>query len=491
MYALLSLLCACHPDKEAVRGAAGGEGGQGEEGGANEGGGDSGEETGAGEGEGEGETGAPADPCQALAPSGDAATDKANIDACLATGEAVLQTGTFTLNAAISVPPGARLAGAGAEATTLRLTTAAAGATALLLLEGGAEVSDLHLDGNGQLSAAYVNGVIVLLGSNNHVHDCRLGNDTQSPAGVHDQGVYFVDPAGTNNLVQGVEISGTFYGVIFVAGLSAGSGNQLLDSTIHDTRCDSVTLVGYGEVIGNSIYETGWDCENGPIPGGGIYSLWNTNGGLVQGNSIHDTCGHGIDMDGVQGMLIAENTIWDPGYDWDGAWPACEGAAGIALIDSSYNTVRGNVVDNNDRPNNAGWDPNGVYAASGASAFSDLPFGASTIVAFALTQRPSSPGQTVGNVLSDNTFRAACSSGCGGVGYFLSRGTGTDASGGWSADTTNYITGTDPYGSSWGSVRCGGNWYAASSTCPGDAACNGDDDQHTYDWARNDDCRDY
>lgn len=485
----LLLLLACQDPKDDVRrgpadGESGAESGAPDGDSAESGGGESGGESGGAE------TGSP-DPCLAIAPSGDPESDHAAITACLASGEAALQAGTFLLDQGLALPVGARLSGAGAEATTLRLTAAAEGSSALLSLAGSAEVAGLHLDGDGRLSAAYVNAAVVITGSGNLVRDCVLGNDSQSPAGVHDQGVYFVDAAGTGNVVRDVEIRGTFYGVIFVGGLAAGSGNRLETSTIHDTRCDSVTLVGYGEVVGNTIYETGWDCENGPIPGGGIYSLWNTDGGLVEGNTIHDTCGHGVDMDGVQGMVITGNTIYDPGYDWDGAEPVCEGAAGIALIDSSNNTITDNVVENSERPNNAGWDPNGVYAASGASAFSDLPYGSSTIVAFALTQRPSSPGQTVGNVVDGNELRSACTGGCGGVGYFLSRGTGTDASGGWSAETTNYLTANNPYGSNVGSVRCGGNWYAASSSCPGDADCNQDDDQHSYDWARNDDCRDY
>lgn len=72
------------------------------------------------------------------------------------------------------------------------------------------------------------------------------------------------------------------------------------------------------------------------------------------------------------------------------------------------------------------------------------------------------------------------------------RGTGLDH-GTWSAATTNYFTGNDPYGSQVGSVRCGGNWFAANSTCnQGSAApCNVDDYQHTADWLRSDACRDY
>ena len=52
----------------------------------------------------------------------------------------------------------------------------------------------------------------------------------------------------------------------------------------------------------------------------------------------------------------------------------------------------------------------------------------------------------------------------------------------------------DPYGSNVGSRRCGGNWYAANSSCEesaSDADCNTDDWQHDGDWARNDGCYDW
>lgn len=452
--------------------------------------GDSGDSAETGDSADTGETGETADdPCVALQPRSDPAQNRENIEACLAGGRAVLAPGTFTLDAGVLVPPGANLRGDGPDLTTLRLVNPGQGA--VVTLQGGSELTGLTLDGDGNLTAPYVNAALVITGDDNDAHDLVLGNRAQSAAGVHDQGVYFVDPTSTGNLVRDAELSNTFYGVIFVAGLPEGSGNRIQNSVIHQIRCDSVTLVGFGEVVGNLIQDTGWDCENGPIPGGGVYSLWNTNGGLVQENTIHDTCGHGIDFDTTQRIQVLDNHIYDPGSTFGGAAPWCVGAAGVAIIDSAYTVVRGNVVENNDRPNNAGWDPNDVFHARGAADFSDLPFGASTVLALAITQRPGSPGTAIGNVVDDNELRAACTSGCGGVGYFFSRGTGTDASGGWSAHTTNYITRNDPYGSNWGSKRCGGNWYAAGSTCPGGEDCNGDDDQHTFDWARNDDCRDY
>ena len=79
---------------------------------------------------------------------------------------------------------------------------------------------------------------------------------------------------------------------------------------------------------------------------------------------------------------------------------------------------------------------------------------------------------------------AYCESPWVGLGYFVSRATGYNAAGEWSAETTNYFTGNSPFGSNIGSKRCGGNWYAASSECIEGALepeCNIDDPQHQGD----------
>lgn len=428
------------------------------------------------------------DPCDALTPEADPAANAAAIDACLATGHATLAPGRFEIDRGIAVPAGAVLAGAGAGVSVLALTSGVSGC--LLYLGGEATVQDLGLDGQDRLEFTYTNSIVILSGSYNRVSRTWIGNSGGTHRGAHTVGVYWLDAAGVGNVVEDSELYGTFYGAIFVAGLPAGSGNRLQGSTLHNIQCDSVTLVGYGEVDGNLIYENGWDCENGPIPGGGVYSLWNTTGASVTNNTVHDNCGHGIDLDGVANFLIEGNTLYDPGYTWGGWASWCGAAAGLAMMDVSTSVVRHNFVENNNRPWN-GANSNPVFAARGASAWSDLPGGASAVMAAMITVRPESAGGSQGNRFEDNTFRAACGSGCVGVGYFLGRGTGYDARGDWSASTTNYLTGNDPYGSNVGSVRCGGNWYAASSSCPGDPECNVDDEQHSYDWSRNDGCYSY
>ena len=114
------------------------------------------------------------------------------------------------------------------------------------------------------------------------------------------------------------------------------------------------------------------------------------------------------------------------------------------------------------------------------------------MLGFLLVRDPGSPYDAIGNSIEGNQMRAYCSGDCVGVGYFVSRGTGL-VGGDWSAATTNYFTGNDPFGSNVGSRRCGGNWYAANSICDAGAGapCNTDDYQHTATELRNDPCRDY
>jgi hypothetical protein len=167
------------------------------------------------------------------------------------------------------------------------------------------------------------------------------------------------------------------------------------------------------------------------------------------------------------------------------------------MIDSAFSVVSGNVVQSDDRTNNRLDETDGpwtVYRKSSSyPAFDDLPNGGSTIVAFELLQRPESPGTTVANVIDANELRAACTSGCVGVGYFQSRGTGLDSAGNFSDTMVNTFTRNNPYGSNIGSVRCGVNAFAIGDTCDGtfpSGNCNGDDHQHTG-FLRLDGCEDY
>jgi len=433
------------------------------------------------------------DPCMILEPLGSAAENREAIQACLdREGRALLVGGTYEIDGTLHVSA-ASLDGNG-QAATLRMTGTP---NSLVTVEDDALVQGLRLDANGRVDDT--NGAVVhLVGSRSTVRDAWIGDQLGPAAGYHLTGVYFIDASSTGNLVEDVEITNLFYGAIFVAGLPASSANRISGALIHGTQCDGVTFAGYGELVASTLYESGWDCENGPIPGASVYGLANPDGALIQGNAMSDDCGNVLDLDDVQNFVVEDNTLSGPGYQWEGWAPWCTGN-GAVLVDSSYNSFERNVVENSGRSNNRVdqfGDPNALFHARGAPEYSDLPDGGDTAIGFVLAQRPGSPGTTVNNSFADNELRAACTAPCVGLGWFASRGTGFDAAGGWSASTTNYFVRNSPYGSNQGSKRCGGNWYAANDTCTGDTwpegDCNRDDDQHDGgDWARNDDCAAY
>lgn len=445
------------------------------------------------DGDADSDSDADADPCDALTPGGDPTTNRTTLQSCLDTrGRATLLGGTWRVDQGITVPMGATLDGSD-RAATLRL---AGGSTNFLLtLQTSASARGLVLDGANEVMD--VNGAVVhFVGVDALLEDAWVGNAGGDAAGRHITGLYFINDVGGGNVARDVEVTDLFYGAIFRAGLTSDEANRIESSVIHDTRCDGVTFAGYGEVVDSTLYHSGSDCENGPIPGASVYGLANHAGALLARNTLYDDCGNVVDLDDVQGFLIEDNVLYGPGWDGDGAFPWCTGN-GMVLIDSSYNTVRGNIVENADRPNNRVGDfgdPNGIFSASGASDYSDLPSGANQTLGVVLAQRPWSPGTTLNNTFEDNEMRSTCSGGCTGLGWFASRGTGYDAAGGWSASTTNYFVRNTPFGSNIGSKRCGGNWYAASDDCGTtfpDGDCNQDDYQHTADWARNDGCGAY
>ncbi len=325
-------------------------------------------------------------------------------------------------------------------------------------------------------------------------------NPSPSLTGHRNAGIYFICNTCSGSVAEDNEITNTFYGALFAVGLKASTPNTLRKNTIHHIKCDSVSLAGFGRVLDNEIYETGWDCENGPIPGGGIYCL-ESPGGELTGNTLKNQCGMNIDIDSCANLVIKNNTLELPGYDFGGTAPWCVGAPSFGMVDTRNSTIEGNIVTNAGRASNrlglAG-DPNKILKPSVGAAFSDLPSGGNQAVAFLFAYRPGASFAATGNTITGNVFIGNCPSPCVGMGFFASRGTGFDSAGGWSASTTNYFTKNNVAGSQIGSKRCGANWYAANATCNGGGAdavsCNNDDHQHnppTGDWARNDHCGKY
>ncbi len=454
---------------------------------------DSGNGSGGGGGGGD-DTGTPPDPCVGLVPQATPAANRAMIQGCLDTaGHADLAAGVFDLDGLLEVRAGATLSGT-ARTATLRANMP--DVNGLLYVRDNATVRGLVLDANRALSDE--NGAVVqIFGSNVTVSDCWIGNVSGHVRGLTLAGVYFMSDTANGSVVESSEIADLFYGVIFRAGLDATEVNTVRSSIIRDTACDGVTFAGYGELVGSTLYHHGYDCENGPIPGASVYGLNNTAGARIDSNLLYDDCGNIIDLDTVQHFEITNNEIRDPGYTWGGYAPYCGSMAALMMIDSAHNTIRGNTIASNERSNNrvdAFGDHQNTYRRnSRAAAYSDLGAGGASVIAFSLLQRPTAPGTTVGNVIEDNLPRAACSTGCTGIGYFSSRGTGRDAAGGWSTTTANDYARNNPAGSDIGSTRCGANMYAWDDTCDGTfplGDCNGDDHQHTG-FLRQDGCDNY
>lgn len=453
------------------------------------------------------DAGIPLGPCASIQATGNADTNFTTIQNCLNTkAMAWLQGGTYPIRTGLHVPQGSSFRGlstprplivmqpqTGANVTNFMVTI---DASKTLPASTPTLVSNLRFDGNNAIgnmdnAATFMVGG----GSNARVENVEIFNNQQAPTQYTAAGLYFICLGCKNNVFTNSVIRNHYYGVIFRGGLTSADANVISQSEIREIRCDSVTFAGYGEALSNSISRTGWDCNNGPIPGGGFYSLDNPNGGKVIGNSIHDTCGHGLDFDRVSGFTIEKNRMYDPGYTWNGTRAYCARATAAFLLDVSDSTITANIFENNHRPSNGVTDPNKVYSATGAASLSDLPAGGKTIIAFVLAHSPFQPGQkAVHNTINRNTFLANCSApeGCVGLGYFSSRGTGL-AAGQWSAATTNYYTSNTPFGSNVGSVRCGANWYAGNSTCVSGSGppCNVDDFQHSATAFHNDNCRNY
>ena len=307
-------------------------------------------------------------------------------------------------------------------------------------------------------------------------------------------GVYIM--CGDNNTIWNNQIKNNHSGVIITKpkDFVTPANNVITENRINENRSDGITFVTYGKALNNMIKNNGWDCQNGgagsPIPGAGIYSEGNLEGALIEGNTIYDNTGHNIDLTRIQHFIIKNNIVYNPGNtDIPGITNAivASGAMSVCIVDASYCVIENNDIRNEGRSCNRvggrGWwskDINRFFSKNAYNdRYSDLPFGGNSIIAFGLIESRCNGKDDSGhvvlinqvkqNTIRNNIFIASPN----GIGYFASRNTGFEADSLWSASSTNYFTLNNPNGSNVGSVRCGGNWYAANGI---DA--NADDNQH-------------
>jgi hypothetical protein len=410
---------------------------------------------------------------------------------CLAKyGHAYLGSGSFTLNHML-VLTNDTLISANGDWPVVEAISNPDGRNSFIAMNGNSRVAFLSLNANKFFMDQPNASIVEMLDDLNQVDNCFVMG-ASTPLLKTDNGelvgVYIL--CGDNNMVWNNKISNCDHGVIANSYIATAVNNVIKGNALFYNRRDGVSLPGYGQVIGNRIYLNGWDCRNGgggtnpPIPGAGIYVENNLNGALIQYDTIYDNNGHNIDIVNVNNFSILNNYVYNPGNP---SFPATDymiapdfGAAfSVSLFNISNSTIEGNDIRNEGRPSNAvgmggvwGGDKNHVMSEDSAGVMSDLPFGDSSIIAFCLGElRPRAPfsNQTGNNVIRNNIFIASPN----GIGYFSTRNTGFAADLSWSSQTTNYFTLNNPFGSNIGSVRAGGNWYAANGVDP-----NTDDYQH-------------
>lgn len=319
------------------------------------------------------------------------------------------------------------------------------------------------------------------------------------------------NPPDHDNVIRHSKIHGVTLGVVFNENLKPGSNNLVADVEIFMNRSNPVTFAGFGKVINSHIHHNGW-CIGDGMDGGAVYCQQNHNGGVLEGNEIHDTCRDVIDYDRCWNMTIRSNHLYNPGTR---VFPApvgnvgtkCNSSQTMRLGAAHGDTIVDNVVENRGRPWNTvanHFRNDDRFSATGAAPYSDLPSGSRQSLAFLLVRRRDQLSLTTeGNNIRGNTFIADCNaSGCVGMGFFTTRGTGVGIAGGWSGTTANTFRENDEHLSTIGSRRCGANWYAGStaSCAPGSTAdeCNSDDASHqgtkhgvVHSTYRNCGCRNY
>lgn len=432
--------------------------------------------------------------CTSLTAVADPATNRTSIQACLndpAIKQARLRNtnGPFLVDAGLTVPDGATLLG---DTTwpTIQAYTAGGGATfsaSLITVASNTRVGFLTLDANNRFAAGCCYSIVSVTGNATFVDNNVIMN-AKVNRGI---GVYVICEHCTGNTIYNNQIQNNFLGAIFRSTLTANDANTLDHNAIFENKCDGVTFAGYGRATNNTIYQNGYDCQNGPIPGAAIYSAGNLNGAVISGNTIYDNCGNNIDLDGVSGFQISANTVTDPGYQWGGSRTYCKGAVSLLMVDVSASVVEANIIRNDNRPwNKMGNQPAWAnwFRAEGAAGYSDLPHGAQQTISFLLAQRPGTLGRSINNTITGNTLVSYCplSLGCVGMGYFTTRGTGVcSTSGACDPAWHNRFTTNNPNGSQVGSRRGGNNYYASTasttascSTSGAPAPCNWDDNQH-------------
>jgi hypothetical protein len=413
---------------------------------------------------------------------------------------ALLNAGEFVINKTLMLDTATLIsANVGVSWPVIKMGTPYNGdVNGVVKIYNNSRMAFVIVNGNKFSFGKTVPAVVSMLGNNSKVDNSWIMGDANLLQKANEEeitGLYIL--CGNTNTVQNNQIVNNHHGVIVFNENANVTTNILDQNKIFNNRCCGITLRNYAKVTNNKIYLNGWDCKNNisdsahPVPGAGIYSENNPEGSYISGNEIYDNNGHNIDLINGKKFSILSNTLYNPGNKY---FPGCGYTGGIApvygsafsmsCVNIAYSTIDGNNVRNENRNYNSvgtgyfGVDKNGFFSTKNGVKFSDLPFGSSSVIAFCLAETDSATFamyhteqmvQVKQNVIRNNIFIASPS----GIGYFSSRNTGFENNQYWSAATTNYFTLNNPTGSNHGSVRCGGNWYAANNVDH-----NTDDSQH-------------
>lgn len=411
--------------------------------------------------------------CTSIAPSSDPAVNAANIQGCLDTGTvAHLQAGTFEVSQGIVVGSGDSFTG---SPSTLRVAATYATNYLLRYVGSNATVSGLTIDAYNRFG--YTDVIVTIANvtpqpSNNVLENSTVTGGANPSLAVGNHSPTLSGPTAvsigcttcTGNRIRYNDLTGNYRNVVF-HGSTQNALNYVEFNDIYDNQCDAADFPGFGVLKNNQIWENGGYCATGH--GGGIYSDDNAVGGVVEANTVWNTCGHNLDLNRSKHFTVKNNTMYAPGVR-AGTGSFCGKASSFALTDISYSSVTGNTAKTEDAPQNMRTgSPATAFQDTSAAAFSDLPNQDRTVIAFQLKHEPGR-GDTWGayaNYVTNNQFISTCvsASDCLGLSAFVSRGTGMLPDGTSSSATWNKFEGNRIFGSEYRTVRGGRNWWAGNN----------------------------
>ena len=227
----------------------------------------------------------------------------------------------------------------------------------------------------------------------------------------------------TNILITRFTVDG---GGLAIGGIGA-NGITVDNMRITGAKCFGVGIAGTGMVVRYSVIEyNGTSCPNAP-PGAGIYAegVASNYAPQIYGNTIRNNVGPAVDVNGVWGGSLTNNTIYG-----NSSW------AGVSLYGTSYWNVSGNSISH---PSTATGQPYHPYCAGG-------PIGPGSAGIFLCQDTDTNNLVTVYNSITNN----ASSSRYG----ILS--IGADEIAPYWAPPLNTFTGNNVFGSSYG---CADDFY--------------------------------